>query len=738
MRVLLPLPLPPFSFLPPVGREPITPGCRVVVPWQQGIRIGIVFAVEEGSGHTPDLREVIAPLDHTPFVTPAALRVVERLAAEACCPMGLVLATLLPTGLGEMLTHEAKAVAELDGVTLPTDRWIDADTLDPRILDHHRSQGLVQERVHITRPTVRVLRAQRPPDSSLDGARQANQRRALELLWSLEYCESAAALGRDADVPESAVRSLITKGYAAYEVIEAPPPPLPAFDGQPLEPIRVPVPPGKRLALEGGLRRDRLAALLPLIASDLRANGSVLVLVPEGALLDETASLLSGTFPVQVLSGELTDSQRSRLWHDLPNPGPSVLVASYLGILAPLPSLARVVVLEEGSPSYKLMSGPRLFVPFAAQVLADEHQVPIVFADALTTSETRHLLSAESCISLDHASRRTHVTDLAAVNNWPLSADLIKVLRQVQDRNRQAVLLAPRRGFSAALECSDCRYVAMCPNCDLPLRYHREHYRLQCHQCGHAQRLPDICPNCSSTELGPSRAPGTQWIAREVMSLLPGLKVKRFDSDHRDDLSEFMEGEPGVLVATTAILRHPPLPRVSLIGITLLDSFLNLGDFRAEEQALRLLLGLAELAPGARPLMVLQTFQPEHPVLQAYCGSDFQPFMEAVLERRRRFGYPPFCELAKVQVSARDATTAERAASWLAGALRTAGADDSELLGPTPAPVNRVKRQYSYQLFLRAAARERLQVLLRPALDYRGPARVRIDCDPRDISGFID
>ena len=216
---------------------------------------------------------------------------------------------------------------------------------------------------------------------------------------------------------------------------------------------------------------------------------------------------------------------------------------------------------------------------------------------------------------------------------------------------------------------------------------------------GTRRARPTSVPACGNPALSPTRAAGTQWIAAEVARVVPSLSVKRFDSDKREDLSTLLTGEPGVVVGTTALLRHPPLPNVSLVGVTLLDAFLSLGDFRAEEEAYRLLLNLGELSPERRPLTLIQTFAPESPLLHAYLTGESDAFVSDLLERRERFLYPPFAALAKVQLSAREPGTAERAATWLAGALRTAGVAEDELLGPSAAPVARIKGQYSYQLF---------------------------------------
>lgn len=743
LSVLLPLPLPPFDFLAPHGGLLPAVGCRVVVPWQQGIRIGIVMAHKTPSGGAAlELREVIGALETQPFVTELGLELLTRLAEETCAPLGLLLATLLPTGLSDALEHEIRPLAGADVPDL-TANWQPAASLPGTTLDLYRRQGLLEERVRVVEATQRVLRAIKGADDAISGARQANQRQALEVLWSFDWVDSAAALAREAEVPESAARNLVAKGYAEYATVPALPPALPQYASQepPFISIDLSLPAdAPQLSLSGGLRHERLAALLPLLRHDLTRGGSVLVLVPEQVLLEETAAALATELPVLVMSGDLSDTQRLRVWQELQTGEPVVLVTSYLGLLAPLPELSRIVVLEEGSASYKLMSGSRLFVPTAARLLAELSSAPLLLSDALTTLETFHEVAGEHRFRLPTTAVRSHVSDLSSDSNWPLSLDLIRVLKQVQERQRQAVILAPRRGFSAALGCQDCGWTAQCPNCDLPLRYHRERYRLRCHQCGYETELPSRCPDCHGLELQPTRTAGTQWIATEIRKLLPNLSVIRYDSDQRDDVTSLMDGESGVLVGTTAVLRLPPLPNVSLIAVSLMDAVLNLGDFRAEEEALRFLLNLAELAPGHRPLTVIQSFQPEHAVLSAYRdgGEALQGFLAEMLARRQRFHYPPCSQLAKVQISSRQASEAERAAKWLAGAIHTAGASEDELLGPTPAPVARIKNLYSQQLFVRAADKVRLRTLLGSAISYRGSARLRIDVDPREIGGFID
>ena len=736
-QVLLPLPLPAFSFLPPHGVDAPPVGARVVVPWSGSVRVGILVGLEPlRAGASLELREAVGVLGAEPFLDEPALQTLARVAAYTCAPAGMVLANLLPTGLHVALEHRVRALGVIEGEPLP-EGWQDAGTLTLKRLELYRRQGLLDERAAPSPTLVRRLVPLRDGDEALDGKPKAGQRAALLHLWRLGQVESAAALARAADVSEGAARALVTKGYAAYREVAAPPVSLPKVepDVRPL-PIGVPLPAGERVvSVSGGTRADRVLSLVPLLQEDLSDGKSVLVLAPEQSFVQEAAALLAAHLPVYTLSGDTGDAERLRLWERAREPEPFVLVGSYLALLAPL-ERGRIVVLEEGSGAYKLNAGCRVFVPTAARFLAEAAGVPLVLADAFSTPETRGAVPPSARVALPSPTPRPHLVDLRA-GGWPLSGDLVAVLKQVEARGRQAVLLAPRRGFSAALCCTDCEHTVMCPNCDLPLRYHRERYLLRCHQCGHQGRAPDLCPKCGNPALSPTRAAGTQWIAAEVAKAVPGLLVKRFDSDKREDLSELRAGVPGVLVATTACLRLPPLPNVSLVGVTLFDAFLSMGDFRAEEAAFRLLLNLAELAPGKRPLTLLQTFAPDTPLLHAYTHSAGEAFVSELLERRELFNYPPYAALAKVQLSARDAATAEGAANWLAGALKTAGAAPDELLGPSAAPVARVRGRYSYHLFIRTA-KEALSERLGPALAYRGPARLRVDIDPRDVSGFLD
>lgn len=714
----------------------------MAVPWQGSLRIGLCVSIDdEPQARSLELREVVDWLDSEPFLTGSAPALLADLAAYSGTPAGVILSSLCPVGLQDELLHEIRLVEGAESGDLPAGVWLLADALDAARLEQLRQNGLIHERAGLVPRRQSRLVAVAEDGSSLTGAARENQRLAFERLLDGSFA-SAAELARSAGVPVSAARALVSKGLAGYRDLPAEPPelPLPAAADVPLEASSVTVPDAARVHVVGGVRRERLAALLPLLLDDIAQGRTPLLLAPELAWLNEAVSLLQLELPVLLLTGDLSDAARQRIWQEAAD-GPAVLLAgTYLALLAPVRRPGRIVLLEAGSSSYKLPAGARLFIPEVARRLTMLESRPLLLTDASESAEMR--ASDGLLVRLPYRQQRLFVSNMNLVHGWPLGTDLVGVLKQVQERERQALLLSSRRGFSGALACTSCGHQFMCPHCDLTLRFYQSDRLLRCHQCNHQERVPRLCPACAEPELTPTRAAGTQWIAEAVERLLPGFPVLRHDADRQDDVSGLRAGEPGVLVATTAALRQPPLPAVSLIGLTLLDSHTGATDFRAEEDTLRLLLQLPELSARARPLVLVQTFNPGYKALTALKAADVEEavagFTGELTQRRKAFGYPPFQQLAKIQLSARQRGSAELAAGKLVEILKAAGATAGEVMGPAPAPVARVRGQFVQLVFVRAASEERFRELLTLVPRTLASARIRLDVDPRDVTLFVE
>ncbi|UBV42568.1 primosomal protein N' [Deinococcus taeanensis] len=556
-----------------------------------------------------------------------------------------------------------------------------------------------------------------------------------------------------AGVPLSPTQAgtLALRGWADTVQVPAPPPPLPdpaPSAALPDTPDRLP--PDRVWRLHGGRAATRYALLAPRVTQLLTQGRGVLVLAPDHATLRRAWDALSGLAAptgtrAALISGALSDAQREYTWDLLRRGEVQLVIGSGHALTAPLPDPALVIVLEEASDAHKLLSGSRAFLPDVAARLADEHGAALAFVGAAPAAESVPHAGAV----LPPPRTRIHVVDYAnppeqpelgplsgihlkhSDMGYPLSHDLTRVLRQVGERGRQAALLAPRRGYSALLRCPGCDHTPQCRNCDVPLRFHQETRQLTCHQCGYHEAIPDRCDHCGE-RLWKARGPGTEWIAQEVQKLLPGLPVYRLDKDRQDDLSPLMRGESGVVVGTQLLLSQEAPPNLALIGVTLADTWLNVSDFRASERYHRLLRQLAEWHPTRAPMLVVQTFQADHPALKVMVdGRDTLAYPAAEERARAALGYPPHARLAQIEVSARDPHRAQAAAQDLASALHGAGATPQEVLGPAPSPVARLRGVYPYHLFLRARNDTRLGELLR-VLDTRTwKARVRVDVNPR-------
>jgi primosomal protein N' (replication factor Y) (superfamily II helicase) len=752
LEVWLPLPVQAFTFLAPHGRPEAPPGVRVVVPWQGGVRIGVVAeVVDVGVAAALELREAVACLDESPWLLAPARRMIKAQAARTAAPVGLALATMLPVGLDVALDHSVRLLDGVDAESLGEGAdalaggaWQEAETLRFEALTTWREHGLVEERVRVRPARERMLCALRGADAELAGRAREAQRRALAWLEEHGPVASAAELARAADVGPGAARALVHKGYAAYQDVDVPPPTPPWVAAAQVAagPLAPPAASDARRSLvHGGHRDERLGALAREVAALVQARHQALVVVPEAASIDVVAGALAVFVPTLVFRAEHTPDQRAALWAEVARGTPAALVGTYPVLTAPLARLGQVHVWDAASPSYKIVSGTRSVARRDADVLAEAAHVPLIGYDVLATAELR-AQRLDRVEALPYPAPRLVTSDLRESSTWPLGSELIRVLAQVAQRGRQAVVVVPRRGFASGLACRACGTPVMCPHCDLPLRWHAQRARLRCHQCGHARPAPAGCAHCGGEPLAPLPGAGTEWVAREVERVVAPLPVWTVDADHRTDLAALFEGDPGVVVGTTAVLRLAPPPVLSLLAFTLGDALYGHEDFRAEEQALRTMLLAAELAGERRPLLLVQTFQADHAVWRTLGARDVDAavaaFSEATSGRRARFGYPPATQWARVQVSHRDRGRAHAAATSIAQTLRTAGVPDDALLGPVAAAVARVRERYAVHVFLRAADDLTLAQWIE-RIDRRpgDGVQVRIDVDPYDVDAHL-
>ena len=307
--------------------------------------------------------------------------------------------------------------------------------------------------------------------------------------------------------------------------------------------------------------------------------------------------------------------------------------------------------------------------------------------------------------------------ELQEGNRSIFSRALQTELTRILEHGQQGILFLNRRGTATYIFCRDCGYSLKCPRCDIPLTYHVQSRQrantLICHRCGYARNMPAKCPGCGSARIK-QFGTGTERVEAEVQALFPEARTLRWDWEttrqkgaHDAILSQFASQQADVLIGTQMLAKGLDLPLVTLVGAVLADVGLQLPDYRATERAFQVLTQVAGRA-GRSPLggqVILQTFQPEHYVIQMAAQHDYRGFYRRELEYRRRLGYPPFTRLVRLEFRGRDEPKVEQSAQNLArqiqGWITQSEQPNTEIIGPVPCFFARVGGDYRWQIVLR-------------------------------------
>jgi len=300
--------------------------------------------------------------------------------------------------------------------------------------------------------------------------------------------------------------------------------------------------------------------------------------------------------------------------------------------------------------------------------------------------------------------------EFSAGHRSMFSRPLTACLERVRDAGEKAVLFLNRRGFASFLLCRECGFVPSCDSCTTSLTYHDVGKRLACHHCGAVRAVPAQCPRCSSPYLRQFGA-GTQRVEAELTALLGEWPVVRMDADttkgrgaHERLLVEFETLPSGVLLGTQMIAKGLDYPDVTLVGVIAADVTLNLPDFRAGERTYQLLEQVAGRAGrGTKPgEVVIQTYWPDHPAIQAAAAHDPALFYEQERRDRKELGYPPFGRLANILVRGQERSDVAAVAATVANSVSSAAPDSWQVLGPSPAPLARLKGVWRWHILVKA------------------------------------
>jgi primosomal protein N' (replication factor Y) (superfamily II helicase) len=504
--------------------------------------------------------------------------------------------------------------------------------------------------------------------------------------------------------------------------------------------------------LDGVTGSGKTECYFEAIAATLRADRQVLVLLPEIALTENFLRRFEARFgtPPVLWHSSLKSTERRRAWRAIASGEAQVVVGARSALFLPYARLGLIVVDEAHEVSFKQDDGVRYNARDVAVIRARFEGIPVILASATPALESMHLAEAGVYTRVELPSRfggaelpEVDLVDLRAEpperGRW-LAPRLVEAMQERLARGEQSLLFLNRRGYAPLTLCRHCGFRFQCPNCTAWLVEHRLSRRLACHHCGHETATPEACPECGTPDCLVACGPGVERIADEVAELMPDARVAVVTSDTLngpDRIGEFVAAAEGgmidVIVGTQLVTKGYHFPELTLVGVVDADLGLEGGDLRAGERTFQQIAQVGGRAGrGEKPGEVLiQTRNPDAPVIAALAANDRDAFYEAESQARREAGAPPFGRWAAIIVSSEDEAEAREAARAIGGARPDL--PDVAILGPAPAPMALLRGRHRYRLLINARRSAELQKILRAWLGpLRLPpgVRVAIDIDP--------
>jgi primosomal protein N' (replication factor Y) len=459
------------------------------------------------------------------------------------------------------------------------------------------------------------------------------------------------------------------------------------------------------------------------IQAALDQGKSAIMLVPEISLTSQTIERFKARFSekIAILHHKRSLGERTTAWESLQKGEAKLVIGARSALFCPAQNLGLIIVDEEHDSSYKQSDEmPCYHGRDTAVMRAFLENCTIVLGSATPSIESRYNAEIGKYHFHELTKRATNasmpkvkIIDMKRASDQAgrfthFSEELLTGLKKRLEAGEQTLLFLNRRGYHRMQVCSSCRQIVKCPHCDLALTFHKQANFLKCHMCNYTQTVSRYCPLCKGEQSLEFKGFGTEHVERSLRALFPNIRTLRMDKDttskknsHEELFKQFRAHKADVLIGTQMIAKGFHFPSVTLVAVLNTDATLSIPDFRSAEQVFQLLTqvagraGRAEL-PGE---VIIQTFLPEHPILQLAAAQDYPAFYKAELEERRLFGYPPFSHLAKLLFSAPDEAQARKMAETIHAKLRLP--PPTQILPVTPSGHTKIKDQFRFQFIIK-------------------------------------
>jgi primosomal protein N' (replication factor Y) len=718
-----------FDYLAPepIDLHTIKPGARLEVPFGKGIKVGFLVEIAPDSAvDTSKLKRVLRILDDKPLLSAKDLRLLHWASRYYHHPLGEVFSAAFPAALRQgkpaHMQIEKRYVVTALGKAAGSEQFGRAP-----------KQHLVLQKLQ--------SRPEGCSESELS-AWNNNWRPALKALLEKQLAQLAVA--DSTSKPDQAVTrgSILAPNPQQQAAITAVNDALGQFGV---------------FLLEVVTGSGKTEVYMQIISAVLARGQQVLVLLPEITLTPQLEARFRLRFGVVICvsHSKLSDGQRQTAWLQMQQGRGSILLGTRSALFTPLKNPGLIVLDEEHDVSFKQQEGFRFSARDVAVVRGKLLNIPVLLGSATPALETLHNVDKQRYRLLHLPERagnaRAPLLQLLDIRNKKMhegiSDALIEDIRKTLAKKEQVLLFLNRRGFAPTLICHGCGWVARCQRCDANLVIHYEEGLLRCHHCGQEQRLLQQCPSCTTGALTPLGL-GTERVERVLAGLFPDKTIVRLDRDStqrkgtlENYLQQISQGQVDIILGTQMLAKGHHFPNVTLVAILDVDSGLFSIDFHAPEKLAQMIVQVSgragrEEKPGK---VIMQTRQPEHPLLTTLISQGYSYFAKTALAERKQASLPPFSYQALLRAQAGNAALPQLFLNAVAELALAQAQPHLQVLGPVSAPMARRAGLYRFQLLFQCTRRQELHTLLdtlMPKIDTLKQAkkvRWSLDVDPVDL-----
>lgn len=674
------------------GGLDVSVGSRVIVPFGKMKIEGVVIALKQTSEFRANgIKKIIRLLDSSPAITKECIELLSFMREKYHLTKASILRLFLPTEMRKGKVREKLVTF----VTVNTD------------LDFEAALSSIPQR-------------------------SKSERGALEFMRDVKMCKIAELKSK---FTNDSVNRLVEKGYLKKEEKRENRTPYSSLEGysksveltdDQKNAIASIEATNKRVTLIHGVTGSgKTVVYLRLIREAVESGKTAIMLVPEISLTPQMFRQLKAEFGdnAAILHSGLSAGEKFDEWWRLRSGEAKIAVGARSAIFAPLENLGVIIIDEEHDGSYTSESNPRYFTFDVAQFRADYNDCKLVLGSATPSVET-YLKAKEGVFNLVKLPHRINKkplpemiiadmrTEVRRGNDSAFSSALVSELEDCLKKGNQAIIFLNRRGYSQHVVCRECGYVAKCENCDVALNYHSVGNVLKCHYCGATYKMLTACPDCGSIHIN-YVGTGTQKVVAELKKLFPSARILRMDNDttqnkegHLKILEQFSRHEADILVGTQMIAKGHDFPSVTLVGILDADMSLFFSDYRSGERTFQLITQVAGRSgrAGDKGVVVLQTYNPDNPVLRFATKYDYEGFFEREISLRKTTSYPPYATIVRVMVESDDEEKGVEALRKVYEGLSTLRERESDaflFFNKMKSPIKRLKNKFRFQVLMR-------------------------------------